>query len=166
MNKKLRGLVWLLLFGLIPLSAGAGSKWSISIRNHSVSFWRTADLEEAKKEAAAAHKPIAWIASAERNLDNSNAIAGSNGRDATLHALFALRDRTVLIFEDAYAENHKVLQLVDQALHTPDPHYTPPVVVFLNSDATKVLAKVPYEPDFKKRAQALAGALDACKGQP
>ena len=65
----------------------------------------------------------------------------------------------MLVFEDAYVENHKVLPLVDQALHTPDPHYTPPKVIFLNPEATEVLATVEYQPDFVKRAQALANAL-------
>jgi hypothetical protein len=61
---------------------------------------------------------------------------------------------------DAYEENHAVLKLVDDALHTPDPHYTPPTVVFLDSEAKRVLATVIYEPDFTKRAQALAKALE------
>jgi hypothetical protein len=57
-----------------------------------------------------------------------------------------LRSRTVLVFEDAFEENHKVLPLVDAALHTPDKNYTPPKVIFLNPEATEVLATVEYEP--------------------
>ena len=76
-----------------------------------------------------------------------------------------MRDKTVLVFEDAYEENHKVLKLVDDALHTPDPHYTPPTVVFLDPEAKQVLVTVIYEPDFLKRAQALANALDLAKGK-
>jgi len=76
-----------------------------------------------------------------------------------LHALYALRSRAVLVFEDGETENHRVTSLVDNAIHTPNPHWTEPAVVFLNSDATQVLAKVLYEPDFMKRAQVLAGAL-------
>ncbi|MGD0085558.1 MAG: hypothetical protein ABSC24_00355 [Verrucomicrobiota bacterium] len=34
-----------------------------------------------------------------------------------------------------------------------------PVIVFLNPDATQVLAKVFFEPDFVKRAHALADSL-------
>jgi hypothetical protein len=34
-----------------------------------------------------------------------------------------------------------------------------PVIVFLDPDATQVLAKVFYEPDFVKRAYVLANAL-------
>lgn len=140
-------------------TANAGEKLAVSINNQSCAYWRTADLESAKKEAAAAHKPIAWIASASQFLDGQGIISGMSSRSATLHEFFALRDRTVLVFEDAYSENHQVLQLVDAALHSPNPHYTPPTVVFLNPDATEVLAKVPYETDFVKRAHDLADAL-------
>ena len=145
------------------LQASAGQQLAITINNQSCPFWRTADLESAKKEAASEHKPIAWIASASQFLDGKGIISGMSSRSATLHAFFALRDRTVLVFEDAYAENHKVLALVDSALHTPDPHYTPPTVVFLNPDASEVLAKVPYEADFVKRAHDLANALETVK---
>ena len=82
-----------------------------------------------------------------------------------MHAFYALRDRVVLVFEDGFAENHKVLQLVDDAIHTPNHNPTLPVVVFLNPDATDVLAKVPFEPDFVKRAHALADALDQVKAR-
>lgn len=147
------------------LPAVAGQKLVVTINNQSCAFWRTADLDSAKKEAAAAHKPIAWIASASQFLDGQGIISGMSSRSATLHEFFALRDRTILVFEDAYAENHQVLQLVDAALHTPNPHYTPPTVVFLNPDATEVLAKVPYETDFVKRAHDLADALETVKGK-
>ncbi len=139
--------------------ARAADKISLQIGGVTISAYRTADLDQAKKEAAAAHKPIAWIASATKLLSETGTIARPDGRGATFHAFYALRTRTVLVFEDAYVENHKVLPLVDTALHTPDPHYTPPTVIFLNPDATEVLAKVEYEPDFIKRAHALADAL-------
>ena len=51
-----------------------------------------------------------------------------------------------------YEENHKVLPLVDKALHTPDPHYTPPKVIFLNPDNTEVQASVRYEAVVGKQA--------------
>jgi len=66
---------------------------------------------------------------------------------------------------DAYEEHHKCPDFIDQALHTPDPHYTPPTVLLLDPDATKVLATVIYEQDFVKRAKALAKALDDVKGK-
>jgi len=58
-----------------------------------------------------------------------------------------------------------VLPLVDKALHTPEPHYTPPKVIFLNPEATEVLATVEYEPDFQKRAHALVDALEQAEAK-
>ena len=143
----------------------AADKVTIMINKQTISAYRTVDLESAKKEAKAAHKPIAWIATSPKMLDGKGTIALANSRGATLHAFYALRDKTILVYEDAYEENHKVLPLVDAALHTPDPHYTPPTVIFLDPDATNVLAKVTYEPDFQKRAQALGKALEEIKGK-
>jgi hypothetical protein len=165
MNRSVCQLIGMLLAGFAPLWAGAADKISIRINNELISAYRTADLESAKKDAAAAHKPIAWIASSPKVLDGHGNISLSSSRGATLHAFFALRDRAVLVFMDAYEENHKVPQLMDDALHTPDPHYTPPTVLLLDPEAGKVLAKVIYEPDFLKRAKALAQALDDIKGK-
>jgi hypothetical protein len=137
----------------------AADKVVLHIGNATISAYRTADLESAKQEAAAAHKPIAWIASASKVLNETGTITRPDGRGATFHAFYALRTRTVLVFEDAFVENHKVLPLVDAALHTPVKNYQPPKVIFLNPDATEVLATVEYEPDAEKRAQALASAL-------
>ena len=58
-----------------------------------------------------------------------------------------------------------MLELVDNAVHSPDPHPNLPVVVFLNPDATEVLAKVGFEPDFVKRAHALADALNLAEAK-
>jgi hypothetical protein len=158
-------LIWAIIGVAICFCAEAEDKITVTINGQTISAYRTSDLESAKKEAAATHKPIAWIASAPQLLDGKGTISLETSRGATLHAFFALRSRAVLVFEDAYAENHKVLQLVDDALHTPDPHYTPPTVVFLDSQATKVLATLIYEPDFVKRAKALASALEQIKGK-
>jgi hypothetical protein len=145
-----------------PAAAG---KITLSIGGQTIAIYRTADLESAKAEARAAHKPIAWVASAPQLLNGKGTIALNNSRGATLHAFFALRNTAIFVFEDAFAENHKVLPLVDAALHTPDPHYTPPTVLLLDADAKQVLAKVIYEPDFVKRAHALADALEQIKGK-
>jgi hypothetical protein len=161
-------IVRLVLIGallLASMSVHAADKLTMRINNQTVSMYRPADLADAKKEAATAHKPIAWIASSPKLLDGKGTISLPNSRGATLHALFALRDKTVLVFMDAYEENHKVLKLVDDALHTPDPHYTPPTVVFLDPEAKQVLTTVIYEPDFVKRAKELARALDEIKGK-
>lgn len=154
-----------LLTALVSLPARAADKIVLHIGNAAISAYRTEDLESAKKDAAAAHKPIAWIASASKILGETGTIARTDGRGATFHAFYALRTRTILVFEDAYDENHKVLPLVDKALHTPDPHHTPPKVIFLNPDVTEVLATVEYEPDFQKRAHALANALEQAEAK-
>jgi hypothetical protein len=162
-NRKFQRLAWTALLTFALVSANAADKLTIRIGNQTISAWRTADLESAKAEAAAAHKPIAWIAASPKAFDGKGNISEDNPRGATLHAFYALRSRTILVFEDAYTENHKVLQLVDDALHTPNPHYTPPTVVFLDPAATQVLATVTFESDFAKRAHALADALDQVK---
>lgn len=163
-GKKFQLGFWVMM-GFVLLDARAADKIVVSINHQIISLYHTADLEAATHEAVAGHKPIAWIASAATLLDGRGTISLENSRGATLHAIFALRDRAVLIFEDAYVENHKVLPLVDAALHTPDPHYTPPTVVFLDPTATQVWAKVTYEPGFVKRAHALADALEQVKGK-
>lgn len=157
---------WLILMLILAaFGVNAAEKVTVKIGNQTISAYHTVDLESAKKDASAAHKPIAWIASAPKLLDGHGTIAQENSRGATLHAFFALRDKAVLVFMDAYEENHQVLKLVDDALHTPDPHYTPPTVVFLDPDAKQVLATVTFEPDYVKRAKALAKALDEIKGK-
>ncbi len=159
---------WLGWFAVLVLTVPnlqCAERLSIRVNNQLISVYPTSDLESAKKEAASAHKPIAWIATATKLLDGRGSITQTNSRGATLHAFFALRTRAVLVFMDAYEENHKCPDFIDYALHHPDPHYTPPTVLFLNSDADKVLATVTYEPDFVKRAKALALALDEVKGK-
>jgi hypothetical protein len=150
---------------LVSMSVHGADKLNIRINNQTISMYRTADLAHAINEAATAHKPIAWIASSPKLLDGKGTISLPNSRGATLHALFELKDNTVLVFMDAYEENHKVLKLVDDALHTPDPHYMPPTVVFLDPKAKRVLATVIYESDYVKRSKALAKALDDIKGK-
>lgn len=157
-------LLTVLILGFAIAARGA-EKISVTINQQTISAYRTVDLEAAKAEAAAAHKAIAWVASSPKLLDGRGAISLKNGRGATLHALLTLHDRTVLIFMDAYEENHKVPQHIDDALHTPEMHYTPPTVVFLDPEAKRVLTTVTYEPDFTKRARALAKALDEIKGK-
>jgi hypothetical protein len=165
MKRYFSQLVWIMLLLFTCLNTRAADKLTITIGNQTITAWRTADLESAKKEAAAEHKAIGWIASSARSVTEPGTIAQSGTRGATLHAFYALRNRVVLVFEDGFAENHQVLQLVDDAIHTPNHNPTLPVVVFLNPDATEVLAKVTFEPDFVKRAHALADALDQVKAR-
>jgi hypothetical protein len=159
----LGALLATLAFG--QLRGEAAEKISVRINNQLISAYRTSDLESAKQEAVSSHKPIAWIASALKLLDGRGSISQTNSRGATLHALFALRTRAVLVFMDAYEENHKSPDFIDYALHHPDPHYTPPTVLFLGPEATNVLAAVIYEPDFVTRAKALAQGLEEVKGK-
>ncbi len=100
----------------------AAEKFNVIVNGEPIAVYRTADLETASKEASAAHKAVAWIASSPKVLDGKGTISQTTPRGATLHALFALRHRTVLVFMDAYEENHKVPRFIDEALHTPDPH--------------------------------------------
>jgi hypothetical protein len=149
------------LFVAIATGVRAADKITLTVNNQKISAYRTVDLESAKKDAAAAHKPIAWISGNIEALDGTTTIEKSGSPGATLHALFALRSGTVLVFMDGIAENHKVIPFIDAALHTPNPHYTIPTVLFLDPEAKEVLARTLYEPDFEKRAYALAGALKA-----
>jgi peroxiredoxin len=145
--------------GLGPYNPNAPGKLTVVINGQTITAWRTGQLKSAEKEALAEHKPIAWVVSSHKFLDGIGEISSDGSRGATLHALYALRDRAVLVFEDAVVENHKDLALVDKALHSPNPDYTYPVVIFLNPGATQVLAKVPFEQNFVKRAELLANAL-------
>ncbi len=143
----------------------ATNKLTVTINQQTISAWRTADLESAKQEAVAAHKPIAWIAASPDFLNGPGEMSNPGSGNATWYAFYVLRDKAILVFEDAYAENHKVLPLVDKALHTPNPHYTPPSVVFLDPEAKQVITVVTYERDFAKRSRSFADALDRIKGK-
>jgi hypothetical protein len=165
MKKFWAGAALLAILAISQLRGEAAEKISVHINNQLISAYRTSDLESAKQEAVSSRKPIAWIASAPKLLDGRGTISQTNSRGATLHAVFALRARAVLVFMDAYEENHKSPGFIDYALHHPDPHYTPPTVLLLDPEATKVIATVIYEPDFVKRAKALAQGLEEAKGK-
>jgi hypothetical protein len=165
MKKFWAGAALLAILAISQLRGEAAEKISVRINNQLISAYRTSDLELAKQEAVSSRKPIAWIASAPKLLDGRGTISQTNSRGATLHAVFALRARAVLVFMDAYEENHKSPGFIDYALHHPDPHYTPPTVLLLDPEATNVIATVIYEPDFVKRAKALAQGLEEAKGK-
>ena len=98
--------VLIVAFLLVSINSNAADKMTIMINRQTISAYRTIDLESAKKEAKTTHKPIAWIATSPKMLDGRGTIALANSRGATLHAFYALRDKTVLVYEDAYEENH------------------------------------------------------------
>ena len=144
---------------LAVVSTGlAAEMLEIQLNGKTIRAYHLSDLAQAQKQAQDAKMPIAWIASSPKVLQNNGNIALSNGRGATLHAFSVFADKAVLVFQDAYAENHQGPQIVDHALHTPDPHFTPPTVVLLDSELKKVLATIRYEPDFNKRKQAFQEA--------
>jgi hypothetical protein len=143
----------------------AANRLTVTINQQTIYAWRTADLESAKQEAMSAHKPIAWIAASPDFLNGPGEMTERGSGNATWYAFYVLRDKAILVFEDALAENHKVLPLVDKALHTPNPHYTPPSVVFLDPEAKKVLTVVTYEREFANRSRSFADALERIKGK-
>jgi hypothetical protein len=165
MKHFLQNLILSGILAATALGANAADKMVVTIAKQPIGAYRTEDLEAAKKQATAANKPIAWIATSPTVLDGRGSITQTNGRGATLHAFWLLKDQTVLVYMDAYAENHKVPALMDNALHTPDPHYTPPTVLFLDPEATEILAKVSYEADYARRGRELAKALQDAKSK-
>ena len=156
--------IGLLLASIIP--GLAAEMVELQLSGKAIRAYRMADLEQAQKQAREAKLPIAWIASSPTVLENNGKIALSNGRGATLHAFYAFSDKAVLVFQDAYAENHQGPAIVDHALHTPDPHYTPPTVVILDPELKQVLATIPYEPDFNRRTQVFQETLAHLGGPP
>ena len=91
---------------LAPGNARATDKFNLRLNNQTIVMWRTADLEAAKKAAAAALKRIAWGSSATKMINGRGTISADTLRGAALHALYAYRSQTALIFEEAYEENH------------------------------------------------------------
>jgi hypothetical protein len=77
----------------------------------------------------------------------------------------------VKLVENAYSFlapltfQQRLQRRLDEIVRNPDPHYTPPTVVFLDPEAKQVLTTVIYKPDFVKRAKELARALDEIKGK-
>ena len=120
-DAKLRFIIFpvktltVLLFTL-AMCVHAADKVMIRINGVNVSAYRTADLENAKKDAKAANKPIVWIAADPQSLTGPGIIAEESSNGATWHAFYSMRDKAILVFEDAYAENHQVLDFIDQAL--------------------------------------------------
>ena len=86
-------------------------------------------MEEVKKRASTEGKPIAWIGTFASLLAPYDKLMGQSGHAATAYAIRALQNDTILITTDSETENHKEPAIVDHELHTPNPHYTAPVVV-------------------------------------
>ena len=84
---------------------------------------------------------------------------GKSSHAATAYAIRALQNDAILITSDSETENHKEPPIVDHELHTPDPHYTAPVVVILTPSLDKVIAKILFAPDSKERVRVYTDVL-------
>src|SRR5207302_7589350 len=86
-------------------------------------------------------------------------LMGRSSHAATAYAIRALQNDTILIYSEAETENHQEPAIVDHELHTPNPHYTAPVVVILTPSLDKVIAKILYTPESKERVRLYTEAL-------
>ena len=120
---------------------------------------RLSQLEEVKKRAVAENKPIAWIGTFAKTLAPYDNLMGKKSHAATAYAIRALQNDTILIYSDSETENHKEPAIVDRELHTPNPHYTAPVVVILTPSLDKVITKILFIPDAKERVRVYTEAL-------
>jgi len=126
--------------------------------------YRLSELKEAQAEARAEGKPLAFLATKLSLLQEDGDMLGNNGIDAGIHAYEAFKNTTVLVFTDAYTENHTQPGIVDAALHPPDDvHYMPPKVVITDAELTRVIFVVPYNPDPTARQHLMAAALAKIK---
>jgi hypothetical protein len=120
---------------------------------------RMSQLEDVKKRAAAERKPIAWIGTFSKTLAPYDKPMGKSSHAATAYAIRALQNDTILIYSDSETENHKEPAIVDKELHTPNAHYTAPVVVILTPAMDKVIAKILYIPDIQERVRVYTDVL-------
>jgi len=121
--------------------------------------YRMSQLEEVKKLAAAEGKPIAWIGTFAQHLAPYNNLMGNGSHAATAYAIRALQNDTILITSDSGTENHQEPPIVDHELHTPNPHYSAPVVVILTPSLNKVIDKILFAPDSQERIRVYTAAL-------
>jgi len=138
-----------LLFFVMAISSFAGPS----------PLHRMSQLEDVKKRAVAEHKPIAWIGTFAKTLAPYDKPMGQSSHAATAYAIRALQNDTILIYSDSEKENHQEPAIVDRELHTPNPHYTAPVVVILTPSLDKVIEKILYIPDSKERVRVYTEAL-------
>ena len=120
---------------------------------------RMSQLEEVKKRATAERKPIAWIGTFSKTLAPYDKLMAKSSHAATAYAIRALQNETILIYSDSETENHQEPAIVDHELHTPNPHYTAPVVVILTPSLDKVITKILYTPDSQERVRLYTDAL-------
>lgn len=122
--------------------------------------YRLSQLKEAQEEARKEGKPLAFLASTTAALQGNASPMGKGSAAATIHVFDVLKGATVIVFSDSYTENHTEPPIVDAALHPPEnTHYTPPKVVIVDAELTKVIYVVPYDTDSNVRAKLLGTAL-------
>ena len=146
---KSAGLIAILTLAFGVFSASAGPS----------PVHRMSQLEEVKKRAAAEGKPVAWIGTFAKELAPYDKLMGKSSHAATAYAIRALQNDTILIYSDSETENHKEPAIVDHELHTPNPHYTAPVVVILSPSLDKVICKILFTPDGQERVRLYTEAL-------
>jgi len=123
-------------------------------------IYRLSQVEEAKKRAQTEGKPIAWIGGFPEHLEPySKPILGKGAHAATAYAIAALQKDTILVFSDGRTENHTEPTIVDQALHSPNPHYTVPYVIVLTPSLDKVICKAPYTAESADRIKIYTAVL-------
>src|SRR5437660_784474 len=138
-----------LAFGIVAVSSLAGPS----------PLYRMRQLEEVKKREAAEHKPIAWIGTFSKYLAPYDNLMGKSSHAGTAYAIRALQNETILIYSDSETENHQEPAIVDHELHSPNPHYTAPVVVILAPSMEKVIAKILHTPDSQERIRVYTDVL-------
>ena len=110
--------------------------------------------------AQAQNKPIAWIATFGKNLaPYDQKLTNKGSHAATTYAILALQRETIIVFSDSTTENHQEPGIVDEALHTPEPHYTIPGVIILTPSLDKVICKAPFTPDSQERIRIFTDVL-------
>ena len=146
------------LFGVWLCITSCLSQVTVSAAN-APTIYRMAQLDEAKKRAAAEGKPIAWIASQPEYLTPHAKPMAKSSHSATTYAILALQKDVIIVFSDSNTENHHEPRIVDQALHEPNPHYTIPGVIILTPSLDKVICKAPYAEDSQERIRVFTYVL-------
>lgn len=148
------------LIAVTSLSAFAADSPASAKPTAKPTIYRLSQVEEAKKRAQAEGKPIAWIGGFPEYLEPyTKPILGKGAHAATAYAIAALQKDTILVFSDGRAENHTEPTIVDQALHSPDPHYTVPYVIILTPALDKVICKAPYTAESADRIRLYTAVL-------
>jgi hypothetical protein len=154
-NSLVRFLCLVAVFASTTIIRGAETRPATNTPN----IYRMGQLDEAKKRAAAEGKPIAWIASFPEYLTPDPNPRKSGSHAGTTYAILALQKETIIIFSDARAENHNEPAIVNDALHTPEPHYTVPGVIILTPSLDTVITKVFHTQNIDERIRRFTDVL-------